>query len=145
MLNLSEIQDQLFDEFEARCPFPVYEQGIPDADTVKKVNGVIEPYVTLQFGSTTPRSDGQTFVGARTFDYDLVIQVQVVAGTPRQARRIMSHNVYDALVGMSLDWTAEVKPGRYGGMFPLTTSNAATEAYQYASGFIVTIQMNETV
>lgn len=141
MLNIVQVQDGILSHLRSGIPQEVYEQGITDAQTVKKVNGVLVPYVAIQFGSLSPRSRGRGFTGVRTFDHDLSMQVQVVAADPTIARKIMYENVYDAMVGLSLPWTGEVYPDRIGGVFPIVTSNGSTEAYQYASGFVVTLQM----
>lgn len=140
-LNLSDVQDQIILHLRESISQDVFEQGVPDAQTVRKVNGKILPYVTVQFGSLNPRYSGKTFVGVRTFDYDLAVRVQVVAADAAVARRIMFDNVYDAMVGLKFDWTGEVEPDRIGGVFPITTSSGATEAYQQASGFRVTLQL----
>lgn len=141
MLNIVTLQGQIIDHLRNSIPQDVYEQGIPDADTVKKIDGTVVPYVAIQFGSLAPRARGRTFVGVRTFDYDLAIQVQVVAAVPEIARTIMYGNVYDAMVGLKFPWIGQIEPDRIGGLFPIATSNGATEAYQVASGFRVTLQM----
>lgn len=141
MLNITQAQDGILNHLRSKIPQQVYEQGITDAQTVRKVNGKVVPYVALQFGALSPRERGRGFTGARTFDHDLTIQVQAVAADPTIARKIMFESVYDAMVGLSLPWTGEVNPDRMGGVFPIVTSNGATEAYQYASGFRVTLQM----
>lgn len=141
MLNIAQIQDAILGHLRDQVPQQVYEQGIPDAQTVRKVNGKIVPYVAIQFGALAPHQRGTTFAGVRTFDHVLSAQVQVVAADPTVARKIMFDKVYDALVGLQIPWTAEVTPDRIGGVFPITTSTGATEAYQYASGFVVTIQL----
>lgn len=141
MLNIVQVQDGILSHLRSEIPQEVYEQGVTDAQTVRKTNGKIVPYVAIQFGSLSPRERGRGFTGVRTFDHDLSMQVQVVAADPTIARKIMYENVYDAMVGLSLPWTGEVYPDRIGGVFPIVTSNGATEAYQYASGFVVTLQM----
>lgn len=142
-LNISQVQDQIFSHLESEVPQTLYEQGVTDAETVKKVDGLVVPYVAIQFGALSPRARGRTFVGVRTFDYDLSIQIQVVAPRPDMARRIMYETVYDAMVGLKFPWIGEIEPDRIGGVFPITSSNGATEAYQQASGFRVTLQMND--
>lgn len=141
MLNIVQVQDGILNHLRAQVTPQVHEQGVTDAQTVKKVNGVLVPYIAIQFGSLSPRQRGRGFTGVRTFDHDLSMQVQVVASNPTIARKIMFEDVYDAMVGLSLPWTGEVYPDRIGGVFPIVTSNGATEAYQYASGFVVTLQM----
>lgn len=141
MLNIVSVQEAILNHLKTSLPQEVREQAIEDNQTVAKVNGKVVPYVSLQFGALNRRSRGQTFVGVRTFDYDLVIQVQVIAATPEIARRILHGAVSDALIGFSSEWTGEMSPDRIGGVFPIVTSNGATEAYQYASGFRITVQM----
>lgn len=143
MLNIVEVQDQIFTSLETAIPQKLYEQGIPDADTIRKVGGKVVPYVALQFGTLADTRSGRSFSGARTFDYELPVQVQVVAADPSVARKIMFSNVYSAIVGLQVKWISEVVPDRIGGVFPITTSSGATEAYQYASGFKCTLQLSD--
>lgn len=143
MLNIVEVQDSIIETLRDELNFPVYEQGVEDAMTVKKVAGRVEPYVAIQFGSMTPRARGRTFVGVRTFDYELAMQVQVVAASGELARKIMYGNVYDVMIGLRFRWLSQIEPDRIGGLFPITTSNGATEAYQAASGFRATLQLSD--
>jgi hypothetical protein len=140
-LNVVDVQDLIIGFLETALPYEVVEQGVPDASTVKKVNGKVVPYIATDAGTLSPRARGRTFVGARTYDYDLVIRVQVVAGTSRLARQIFYGAVLDALTGAEFPWTGQFIPSRVGGIFPIISSNGATEAYQYASSFSATIQM----
>lgn len=144
-LNLVEIQDQILEYLETNIPFPVIEQGIPDADTVRKVNGKIEPYIAFRYGDLQRRSEGQTFAGARTFDYDLPIYTEVCASNARQARQIASGVVLETLLGLEFDWTGEIRKKPGGGMFPLTNSNGATEAYLFPGSWAITVQLNDSV
>lgn len=145
MLNLVEIQDYIFNHLESTLPQPLYEQGIPDAQTVRKVNGKVQPYVALQFGDLQERASGRGFSGVRFNDYDLPIYIQVVAADPKVARKIASDSVLDAMLGLQTDWTDQVRKRPGGGMWPITNSNGATEAYLVPSSWAVTVQMAETV
>lgn len=146
MLNLTEIQDTVFDHLEAALPMKLYEEAIPDADSVKKekATGKIIPYVALQFGDLQDRISGRSFSGVRGNDYELPIYVQVVAAVPRTARRIASDNILDAMLGFSTDWSGEVRKRPGGGMWPIVNSNGATEAYLFPSSWAVTVQIHET-
>lgn len=145
MLNLVGIQDQVFEALDNAIPQPLYEQGIPDADTIKKVNGKVQPYVALQFGDLQDRLRGKGFVGVRNDDYELPIYIQVVAADPDKARKIASGPVLDAMLGLSFDWTGEVRKRSGGGMWPVTNSNGATEAYLFPSSWALTVQLNESM
>lgn len=144
-LNLVEVQDQILEALESAVPYPVVEQGIPDSYTVRKVDGKILPYIALQFGDLQRRQDGQTFIGVRTFDYELPMYVQVCSANARQARQIASGVVLEALLGLRFPWTGEVRKRPGGGMFQITQSNGATEAYLFPSSWAVTIQLIDTV
>lgn len=145
-LNIVDIQDQVFDFMEAAVkPYPLEEQGIPDADTVRKVDGKIEPYIALQFGDLQRRVNGETFAGVRTFDYELPIYVQVCAAEPRLVRQISNGVVLDKLLGFSTRWTGEVRKRPGGAMWPITNSTGATEAYVFPSSYALTVQLNDAM
>ena len=144
MLNLVEIQDAILEKLRASIPQPVHEQAIPDAMTVRKVDGKIQPYVALQFGDLQDRASGRGFTGVRHNDYELPVYIQVVAANPEVTRKIASSTVLDAMLGFSLSWTGEVRKLPGGGMWPIVNSNGATEAYLYPSSWAVTIQLHET-
>ena len=144
MFNLIEIQDKILDQLADNSPFPVYEQAIPDADTVLKVAGKIEPYIALQFGDLQDRVSGRGFSGVRHNDYELPIYIQVVAADMAKGRKIRDGAVLDMMLGFSQGWTGEVRKRPGGGMWPITNSNGATEAYLYPSSWAVTVQLHDT-
>lgn len=140
-LNLVEVQDEILATLQAAIPQPVVEQAIPDANTVRKVNGQITPYLALQFGDLQFIASGQGFTGVRTNDYDLPIYVQVCAADPTIARKIASGNVLSALLGLSFPWTGELRKRPGGGMWPIVNSNGATEAYLFPSSWATRVQI----
>lgn len=143
MLNLVDIQDAILELFKESIATPVFEQAVPDADTIRKSSGVIVPYIALQFGDLQDRISGRGFTGVRANDYELPIYIQVVAADPRIARKIASDSVLDVMLGMSLPGTGEVRKRPGGGMWPIVNSNGATEAYLVPSSWAVTIQLQE--
>lgn len=144
MLNLVNIQDAILTSLENSLATPVFEQAIPDASPVRKVSGEILPYVALQFGDLQDRISGLGFTGVRANDYELPIYIQVVAANPEIARKIASGTVLDAMLGLSLPGTGEVRKRPGGGMWPIVNSNGATEAYLVPSSWAVTVQLQET-
>lgn len=145
MLNLSRLQDEVLGYFKSKVPQPVYEQGIPDAETVVKVGGKIVPYIALQFGDIQERASGRGFSGVRYNEYDLPIYIQVVAADPKIARKIASESVLDALLGVQFDWAGQVRKRSGGSMWPITNSNGATEAYLAPSSWAITVQLSDQV
>lgn len=144
-LNLIDVQDRIFEALDAAIPQPLVEQGVPDAGTVRKVDGKIEPYVALQFGDLQDVSSGRGFTGVRTNNYDLPIYVQVCAADSTVARRIASGVVLNTLLGMTGPWTGELRKRPGGGMFPVTNSNGATEAYLFPSSWACRVQIADVV
>lgn len=143
MLNLVDVQDAILDQLASELTVPLVEQAIPDADTVRKVGGKIEPYAALQFGDLQDRVSGRGFTGVRGNDYELPIYVQVVAAEATRARKLASGQVLDAMLGFMQSWTGEVRKRPGGGMWPITNSNGATEAYLVPSSWAVTVQLTE--
>lgn len=144
MLNLVDVQDEVFNRLADKLAIPLVEQAIPDSNTVVKVSGVIEPYAALQFGDLQERAGGKGFTGVRGDDYELPIYIQVVSADTKVARKIASGQVLDALLGFSQDWTGEVRKKSGGNMWPIVNSNGATEAYLFPSSWAVTVQLHET-
>ena len=144
-LNLVDVQDEILQAFQDAIPQPVFEQAIPDAETVRKVDGQIVPYVALQFGDLQFIASGRGFTGVRTDTYDLPIYVQVCAADATVARKIASGTVLSALLGLTFSWTGQLRKRPGGGMWPLVNSNGATEAYLFPSSWAVRVQLNETV
>lgn len=140
-LNLVEVQDAVFKAFDDAIPQPLYEQAIPDADTVRKVNGQIVPYVALQFGDLQEVASGRGFTGVRTNTYDLPVYIQVCGADPGVTRKVASGSVLSALLGLKFPWTGELRKRPGGGMWPLVNSNGATEAYLFPSSWAVRVQI----
>lgn len=140
MSNETQIQEDLLALLEAALPEKVVEQAIPDADLVERdpVSGAILPYVSVQFGDLQ-QGKGYSFSGPRGDDYIMPVYVQAIAPTPQIARRL-GNRVRDVMLGNSVKFTGSVRKRAGGGMYPLVTSNGATEAYLMPSSFGLLIQ-----
>lgn len=123
------------------APRSVYEQGVPDGDNVRRdAAGKVVPYVAVQFGDI---SEGATnaMIGPRGDDYTLQVRTQCVAADAKTARRLANKTV-NVLLGMSFPWTGNIRKRLGGGMWGITASNSATEAYVFPASFNVTVQYN---
>lgn len=143
MLSAVEAQDKFIDWIAGKLPIPLYEEGVPDAYTVRKVDGKIEPYAAIQPGMPQTRATGRGFSGVRNNDYTFPFQIQIVAADPTQARKIACGPLLDAALGFSDDWMGEMDQRPGGQLYGITTSNGATECYQYATNWGITIQLHE--
>lgn len=144
MLNIYDVTEAILEYLDTAIPQDVIEQAVPNPDQVlRDSKGRIKNYVAVQFGDLQVRETGNNLAGVRYSDYDLPIYAQVIAGTPQIAREIAYKKVLDALTGMDFQWTGEVRKRSGGAMWPLISSNGATEAYMFPVSFGVTVQMTD--
>lgn len=134
-----QVQEEILAHLETVLAQPVVEQAIPDSKTVRRNSvGAVEPYVAIQFGDLQVGST-TSFAGPVGDDYILPVYTQAVGSTARIARQV-SNRVRLALIGASFDWAGQIRKRPGGGMFPIVSSNGATEAYQFPASFGVLIQ-----
>lgn len=139
MSTIGATQEEILTLLDTQFVQPIVEQGIPDIYTVRRNNsGAIEPYIAIQFGDLQ-NSTGKSFIGPRGHDYDMPIYAQCIAPDPKIARQLQNKLV-NVLLGISFDWSGNVAKRPGGGMFPMTNSNSATEAYVSASSFGLPVQ-----
>lgn len=143
MLNVIEKQDEFINWISSQISIPVYEEGVPDADTVRKVNGKVEPYAAIQPGMPQRLASGRGLTGVRDNDYSFPYQIQVIAANPTKARKIACGELFNASLGFQSSFTGEMEQRPGGALYSITTSNGATEAYQYNTGWAVTVQLTE--
>lgn len=140
MSTIEQTQESILTLLDTAFVQPIIEQGIPDINTVRRnqTTGQIEPYIAIQFGDLQ-NSTGKSFIGPRGHDYDMPIYAQCIAPDPKVARKLQNKLV-NVLLGLSLEWTGNMAKRPGGGMFPMTNSNSATEAFTYASSFGLPVQ-----
>lgn len=142
MFSLEQAQDDLLSFINAEFAEKVVEQSIEDHLLVERdAQGRLKPYIAVDFGDTA-EAGARTFAGPRTYDYSLPIRCRVIADKPSTARRL-SNKLVRVMLGFSTEWSGGVTKSRAAGLFPITTSNAATEAYQMVAGFNLTLQLQE--
>lgn len=140
MSTIKQTRTEVLALLDSRFVQDIVVQGIPDINTVlrNKTTGKIIPYIAVQFGDLQ-NSTGKSFMGPRGHDYDLPIYVQCISPDPMEALDLQDKLV-DAMLGVSFDWTGNMAKRPGGGMFPMTNSNSATEAYVSASSFGLPVQ-----
>lgn len=138
--SVDDIQDQILDYLAAEINHPVVDQAIPDINTVERDTlGRIKPYVAIQFGDL--QDDGtRSMIGVRGNDYRMPIYIQAIAPTPKGARSI-SNKVTNVFLGETFPWAGTVRKRAGGGMWPITNSNFATEAYMQPASFSLVLEL----
>lgn len=141
MSNINGIQEAILSHLKSAFAQPIIEQGIPDIDTVlRNETGDIEPYIAIQFGDLQ-QGRGRSFAGPRGDDYILPMYFQCIAPTPKIARTLQN-KLLDEMLGEGFSWAGQVRKRAGGGMFTMTNSNAATEAYTMPSSFGLLVQFD---
>lgn len=141
-LSIETVQQGVLDLLDAAIAQPIYEQSIPDINTVRRneTTRKIDPYVAIQFGDL---QQGRRYNMATPMgdDYILPIYTQAIAPTAKVARQI-NNRVVMALLAQSLPWAGSIRKRSGGNMWPLVNSNAATEAYSAPASFGLLVQLS---
>lgn len=139
MSTINQTQEEILTLLDAAFVQPIVEQGIPDIYTVRRnASGAIDPYIAIQFGDL---QQGRAYAmsGARNDDYILPIYIQCIAPTVKIARQLQN-KLMDVFLGADFPWSGSVRKRAGGGMFTMTNSNSATEAYTFPCSFGLTVQ-----
>ena len=142
MYSLDEAQDAILEYLDNEMFEKIIEQSITDGLLVERdYSGELKPYIAVDFGDLA-EAGARTAAGPKTYDYALPIRCRVIASDPTEARKI-ANRLVRKMLGFSTDWSGGVTKSRAAGLFPITTSNMATQAYQMATGFNLTLQLQE--
>lgn len=140
MFNLHEIQDQIIqhihDEAEARA----FEIAIPDADTLRRNSkGQIEPYVAFQI--QMPQNPiGESFAGVWSADFELPVNLQVVAPTADLSRGIAT-KLFGSMLGFGVKHGSGLRPRFGGAVMPIANNDGTVQAYIHPMSFGVKVQL----
>lgn len=139
MSTINQTQEEILGLLDAAFVQPIIEQGIPDIYTVRRnTAGSIEPYIAVQFGDLQ-QGRATAMAGSRNDDYILPIYFQCIAPSVKIARQLQN-KLMDTLLGAEFPWSGSVRKRAGGGMFTMTNSNSATEAYTFPCSFGLTVQ-----
>lgn len=141
MSSEESVQNAILSALTTAFKEPIIEQSIPDSKLVRRnAAGDIDPYYAVEFGDL---QEGYThsMAGPRGDDYVMPVYIRSVAPTASIARR-MANRVRDLLLGEAFTWTGSIRKRPGGGMFPITASNGATEAFISPASFGVPIQFD---
>lgn len=136
------VQEAILADLGTAIQQDVVEQSIPDPRTVKRNEyGDIDLYVAIQFGDLQ-QAGSRSFAGPRADDYILPVYVQAVAPEASLARKL-ANRVRNAMLGNVYSWSGNVRKRAGGPMYPIVSSNSATEAYVQPISFGVVIQYGD--
>lgn len=131
--DLVTAQNLIRDYIKATLNWPVETGGVPDATTVRQVNGVVDPYVVLRFSDQMPASGDGSFGGARYDGYYSYLDAICVCGPDKDisdgdARALMTR-VNRILLGQKFENTGQLSKAYGGGVFVLPQNNSIPLAY----------------
>lgn len=130
-LNLLAVQDQITAQL-ATLPQDVYETTAPEDSKLKfDTNGMILPYVVIEFGEMTEMPIGRGIISSKYNVNESYVLVSCVAPTQRAARQV-ADLVRDKLVGFIPQDAGEL---RMIGASPLTGLDAKPNRFVSQLGF----------
>lgn len=124
-LDLFSVQQDIIAKVKAEIPFFVTTGGVPDAFSVRQVDGVVEPYVILRFSDSMPSSNDQSFGGPRLGGmYGYVDALCVAGGVDDTLARRLGSDVGRALLGFTPYNAGAIGKGYGGGSFYIAGENS---------------------
>jgi hypothetical protein len=128
-LDLVAVQDSIAayirQEFSG---YEVYEDYVMDDETILKESNKANPYIVLSWDGLRNSPTGSSFVGARYDEYYSVVDVSVIAPTPKQAR-VASNIIVDKLVGWKPTGSTPMAPEGATGIWAVDNSNGRPHLY----------------
>ena len=134
---LKEVRDSIFTETQTLLAQTVYRGGIPSTENLVYVNGVLRPYVVINFGDMAP-SNSRSFIGSRGDGYFTSVNFFAVASTAEIAEDIQSV-IIDKMLGFTPTNAGQLNKTPAGGTFTLLSDSGAVEAYTALASFRVNL------
>lgn len=134
---LKQIRDDIYAEAESQFAQNVYRGGIPSTENLVYVNGVLRPYIVINFGDMAP-SNSKSFIGARGDGYFTSVNFFAVASTAEIAEDIQSL-IIDKMLGFTATNAGQMNKSPGGGMFTLISDSGAIEAYTSMASFRINL------
>lgn len=124
------IKTALVDEI----PWKVVSGGVPTAETLLRVDGVLNPYVVLRFSDLMPAARGGSVGGALYDAYYSYVDALCVGQTDDEARELASL-VNAKLLGRIFPNTDQIRRNFGGGMYAVESGNRLPEAFVAVTSF----------
>lgn len=138
--SLTATQEAVAAHLKAINGFKWHNIGIPDGETVIKDNNSVRPYYAYQFGDLQA-AGSENMANPFNDDYILPIYIQAVAASGDIVDRMVA-DVTFGFIGQDFPPYAGSVRKRPGGMlWPIKSSNGATQAYASAMSFGLLIQL----
>lgn len=118
----------------AEVPWQVVSGGVPTADTLLRVEGLLNPYVVLRFSDLMPAARGGSVAGASHDEYYSYVDALCVGETDDDARELTSL-VNAKLLGRSFPNTTQLSRNFGGGLYAVESGNRLPEAYVAVTSF----------
>ena len=143
--NLMDIYDDILGYLDQALPGQeIVLQAIPDYKTVKRnVINEIMPFYAVQFGDLQ-QGRARNMASVRGDDYILPIYIQCISPDPRTTLGLHAQ-LMDVILWKRFPYTANTRKFSGGGMYPITNTDNATEAYMMPASFSVIVQLLNVV
>lgn len=124
-LDLFSVQQEIKNYLDSQIPFYVTSGGVPDAHTVRQVNGFVEPYVVLRFSDSMPTSNDASFGGPRLSGmYGYVDAICIAGGDDDDDARQLGSIVGSTMLGFTPHNAGSIGKAYGGGSFYIPGENS---------------------
>lgn len=129
-LDLFSVQQEIKAYLESQIPQFVTTGGVPDAYTVRQVDGWVEPYVVLRFSDSMPSSNDRSFGGPTMDGMYGYFDALCIAGGPDDTKaRELGSKVGKTMLGYTPYNAGAIGKGYGGGSFYLGIENSKPIAF----------------
>lgn len=135
--SLGVVRDDIEARVNSQIAQDVYRGGVPSAEELIYTNGVLTPYVVVNFSDMAP-SASRSFIGARGDGYYLMVNFMCIGPTSTIAEAIQS-NLIDKMLGYKPVHSGQMNKTPGGGTFTILDANDTAVAYVAVASFRVNL------
>lgn len=133
-LDLFSVQQEILAYLRSVIYWDVDTGGVPEYETLKFVDGRMDPYVVLRFSEIMPASRGNSWGGAQQAEYYSYVDALCVGQTDTDARELSSL-VNRYMLGKKFDNASEIRKIFGGGGFSVSDATRVPVAYISIASF----------
>lgn len=136
--SLAIAQEDIRQYLAAQFAQPNYEGGVPSAQELPRVDGLVVPHIIYNFGDLAPTAE-RSLVGPRSDGYLQPLNIYSAAADIATARKL-NNKVLDRFLGFQPTYSGPMRKRPGGGAFAIRTDNGAEEAFLVAASFVFSVE-----
>lgn len=142
-LSLAIAQEDIRQVFATQFAQPAHEGGVPIAEELPRIDGLVVPHLIYNFADLAPTVD-RAVIGPRADGYMQPINIYSVAPDISTAR-LLNNKVLDQFLGFLPSYSGPMRKRPGGGAFAVRSTNGAEEAFIVAASFVFSVEIISNV